>query len=411
MAQASALRAYAFERTAPEAAAHAFASHGMTINFAEDLHSIEADWRAFEREAEGTVFQSFDWLSSWQRHIGALQDVRPAIVTGRDRLGHLLLLLPLAVQRIAFARELVWLGMDLCDYTGPLLAPEFSQRLRSDELESLWRDIFTMLAAHPRLGFDLVRLEKMPAAVGAQPNPFLSLSTTRNPSGAYMTPLAPTWDEFYAAKRSGSTRRRDRSKRKALEARGGVQFVESAGDADRLAAIDMLMQQKARSFERMGVANLFARRGYADFYRAVSRTEIARVSRLNVGERPAAINLGLMAGGRYYHVLASYTEDRELARLGPGSVHLMEIIANAIRRGCTIFDFTIGDESYKRDWCEGRETLYDHLSARTPAGAFVVAVRRAGTRVKRAIKENPALWNTFYNLRAAAGRGFRRAGA
>jgi CelD/BcsL family acetyltransferase involved in cellulose biosynthesis len=46
-------------------------------------------------------------------------------------------------------------------------------------------------------------------------------------------------------------------------------------------------------------------------------------------------------------------------RYGPGAAHLMEIMARAIERGCTIFDFTIGDEPYKRDWCEERQALYD----------------------------------------------------
>ena len=36
----------------------------------------------------------------------------------------------------------------------------------------------------------------------------------------------------------------------------------------------------------------------------------------------------------------------------------------AIRRGCTVFDFTIGDESYKRDWSAGhtRLKLFDYVS-------------------------------------------------
>src|SRR5665811_2337324 len=46
----------------------------------EDLSAIERDWRAFEPHADCTVFQSFDWLATWQRHIGARNGVRPAIV-------------------------------------------------------------------------------------------------------------------------------------------------------------------------------------------------------------------------------------------------------------------------------------------------------------------------------------------
>ncbi len=404
MAEISALTAYEFERAAPETAPASFTSLGIALSLAEDLHGIEAEWRSFELESDGTVFQSFDWLSTWQRHIGARADVRPAIVTGRDGRGRLLFLLPLAIQRGAFARELVWLGMSLCDYAGPLLAPDFSQTVDRNAFATLWREILAMLAAHPRLAFDLIRLEKMPAKLGAQDNSFLGLPATRHPSGAYATPLAPTWDEFYESKRSASTRRRDRSKRKALEALGEVRFVEPGSEAERLASMDMLMQQKARSFERMGVANLFARPGHADFFRAISGTDIAHVSRLDVGAHPGAVNLGLMARGRYYHVLASYTDDAEIARRGPGAMHLMELMSNAIRRGCTTFDFTIGDEPYKRDWGDSCDALYDHVSARTPVGALAGAAYRLRMRLKRMVKENPALWNVFYNSRATVGR-------
>ncbi len=44
---------------------------------------------------------------------------------------------------------------------------------------------------------------------------------------------------------------------------------------------------------------------------------------------------------------------------------------SAIDRGFKHFDFTIGDESYKRDWCDTELRLYDYLAAATiarPAG-------------------------------------------
>jgi hypothetical protein len=46
-------------------------------------------------------------------------------------------------------------------------------------------------------------------------------------------------------------------------------------------------------------------------------------------------------------------------------------------------------EPYKRDWCEGGETLYHHLSAHTQVSALAVATRGAAMRMKRTIKENP----------------------
>ena len=101
----------------------------IRITVHEDLSAIEQDWRAFEPHADCTVFQSFDWLATWQRLIGVRNGVRPAIVVARDGAGAILFLLPLAVRSAGFARELTWLGSELCDYNAPLLAADF---LRAD---------------------------------------------------------------------------------------------------------------------------------------------------------------------------------------------------------------------------------------------------------------------------------------
>jgi CelD/BcsL family acetyltransferase involved in cellulose biosynthesis len=128
---------------------------------------------------------------------------------------------------------------------------------------------------------------------------------------------------------------------------------------------------------------------------------IAHVSRLDVGSTIAAANFGLVFRGVFYHVLASY-DDGPLSKFGPGAGHLHELMRYALQHGCTTFDFTIGDEPYKRDWCEAETTLYDHLAATSLRGAAAVTVMRAALAGKRAIKHS-SLWPTLIKVRAAIG--------
>jgi CelD/BcsL family acetyltransferase involved in cellulose biosynthesis len=389
------------------AAALASAPTPIELSVHEDLAAIEHDWRAFEATADCTVFQTFTWLSTWQRHVGARNDVRPAIVVGRRANGAILFILPLATRPLRLARELVFLGSELCDYNAPLLAPEFASTVPADRFAALWRSIRTTLGRSPRLHFDLIRLEKMPASNGRQPNPMLSLGVTLNPSGAYATPLAETWDAFYAAKRSAATRSSDRRKRKKLSEHGALAYVEPRNEADILATLDTLVAQKSRAFARMGVSNIFARPGYLDFYRALFTDAAARplthLSRLDCGDTSLAVNLGLTFRDSYYHLQASH-DDGELSRFGPGAAHLHDLMRGAIEHGCTTYDFTIGDEPYKRDWCDGVIPLYDHLSSATLRGALLLAPMAAKTRLKRVIKQTPALWEAFRRVRSLAGR-------
>src|SRR4029079_12008414 len=252
--------------------------------------------------------------------------------------GETLLLLPLAILRQGPLRTLTFLGSDLCDYNGPLLALDFASRV-GDGFAALWAAIGRMLRRDRRFRHDAVVLTKLPELIGGQLHPLLSLATTLHPSGAYIAELGGDWETFYSAKRSASWRKRDRWKRKRLSDHGPLSLVV-AGDAEGAAnTLETLFEQKARAFARMGVPNLFARAGHVAFFLDVASAPHMRgavhVSALTVGDETVATNFGLIRGGRFYHILVSY-DDGALSRFGPGAVHLQEIMRDAVKRGCRL---------------------------------------------------------------------------
>src|SRR5436309_15860438 len=134
----------------------------------------------------------------------------------------------------------------------------------------------------------------------------------------------------------------------------------------------------------MGVPNIFERPGYVAFFQELATAPrmraLVHLSRLDVGPAWAAVNLGITFRDCYFHILASY-DDGEVSRFGPGAAHLRELLRYAIARGLTRFDFTIGDEPYKRDWCDAEQPLYDYVGAATirglPAAIMAFGSRRA----------------------------------
>jgi len=380
------------------------APHGGKINLSvhTDLAAIEQEWRAFEQTADCTPFQTFDWLSTWQRHVGGLNGVTPAVVIAR-RGGDVAMLLPLAVHK-GFARRLTFLGQDLCDYNAPLLAPDFSATLGRDGFAALWRDVRALLQAAPALRHDIIALTKMPETIGAQANPLLALDLRLNPAGAYETALGADWEQFYSAKRSSATRRGDRTKVKRLGTIGEVKFVHPDTSAELALTFDALVRQKGKSFARMGVPNIFERPGYAAFFQELATAprmrSLVHLSRLDVGPNWAATNLGLTFRDCYYHVLASY-HDGEVSRFGPGAAHLRELLRFAIARGLKRFDFTIGDEPYKREWCDTEQHLHDYAAAVTMRGWPSAAAALSWRPIKRAIKKTGPLWNAVQRLRSS----------
>ncbi len=370
------------------------------------LDDVEDEWRRFQDSAECTAFQSFEWLATWQRHVGARDGTLPIIVVGRFADGRTAFIVPLAIETRRSLRRLCWLGQELCDYNAPLLARDFAQRVTPDRFLILWRAALAHLQSDPALRYDWIEFEKMPQTVGVQGNPFVNLGAAPNANSAHITQLGDDWESFYRARRSSATRRRDRTKRKHLSEFGDIRFETVVAPAELRQTLDTLWEQKKRIFARKGIADIFARPGYREFFadfavNPVSR-HLAHVSRVQIGSVCAAANFAIVFGDCYYHVLSSYC-DNELTRYGPGTLHLRELLAYAIKRGLRLFDFTIGDERYKLEWSDVRLQLHDYSEAATWRGRIVNLFAIARRRGKRFIKQTPPLWQLASRLRAAAG--------
>ena len=76
------------------------------------------------------------------------------------------------------------------------------------------------------------------------------------------------------------------------------------------------------------------------------------------------------------------------------------------------FDFTIGDEPYKRDWSDRECACTIHLAAVTIQGAMAAPMIAASRQTKRFIKQTPIVWQSYLKLGRFCGLiGRRDAGA
>ncbi len=379
-------------------------ARGISLEVCTELSVVGEIWRRFQLRADCTVFQSFDWLYHWQSHVGAGRNTIPAIVLGRDN-GQPLFILPLAIEERGAVRRLTWLGSELCDYNTPLLATNFSDRVKPEEFGPLWRCVIRVIRADPRRHFDMVDLDKMPGMIGSQINPFLNLPVLLRTYGGHAATLGMSWNEFFLSKRSAETRKRERRQFKHLSEHGDVHFVDVRIQEDIEHTMNMLIEQKKSSYARMGVEDIFARPGYREFFRAVVASpnlrDVIHVSRLDVGAAPVATGLGLRFKNCYYLVLSSY-QDGKLARFGPGRAHLQEMLRYAIERGFGQFDFTIGDEPYKRDWCDIDKKLFGYIEAATVKGQCVVITRTAIHRAEHFVTARPILRRVLRKARTFA---------
>ena len=70
-----------------------------------------------------------------------------------------------------------------------------------------------------------------------------------------------------------------------------------------------------------------------------------------------------------------------------------------LSNGVQIFDFTVGDEPYKKTWCDEKLNLYNSFEGTTFLGSFYIWLLKTQWGVKRRIKQSPGLFKAASRLR------------
>jgi CelD/BcsL family acetyltransferase involved in cellulose biosynthesis len=369
----------------------------VLLSVHDEFSSVEAIWRQFEKTADCFAFQTFDFLSTWYEHIGSRAQIDVQIVVAWGTSAKPLMILPLGIEKRGAVRKLIWLGNDINDYNAPLLAPNFADHVPPGEFAALWTDIQPVLSPH-----DFVELMRQPAMVEGQANPFLELDTQLNASGAHITILGNDFDAYYERKRSKKAKRTFLRNRRKLEELGETTYVHPETRQDIEASIDRLVTLKSDALNAMGAHDFLAQPGYVAFYKALALQSnsggLAHVSHMEIAGDYVAGNWGLVHKKRFYYLLVSY-DALKFGRYTPGVQALVETMRWAVDEGITVFDFTIGDERYKDEWCEISIYLHDHLTAKTLRGSVFLLLTRLVLALKRKIKQTPILWENFIKLR------------
>lgn len=370
------------------------------VRATQNVGALEPVWREFERTAVGHVFQTYDFTSAWCSHVARARGVDPVVATVEAQDGRMLALLPLGVRRRAGTRTVEWLGGEQADYHSGLYSPEFLTRLSVDRtaFDAFVKDVIAAIG-----GADLLHFVQMPAEQGKTTNPFLLGPTYPNANGAHATRLLPDWETYYAAKRKSGWRRTDRSKERRFAELGEITFDIATDAATTDEILAALFEQKRLGLARIGVDDMFAPHGVREFYRQIAHDRLegkgyALLSALRCGGAIAATSLGFAYRGTYYYVLHSYDLDT-FAEHSPGRQLMYRLMRWCFENGIEIFDFTIGDEGYKDNWCEISLQLVDAAMPLTARGSMASRVLRVREQAKRRIKADPTLWSATVKVR------------
>jgi CelD/BcsL family acetyltransferase involved in cellulose biosynthesis len=193
-----------------------------------------------------------------------------------------------------------------------------------------------------------------------------------------------------------------RRTRRKLEAIGPVELRVASDPETAAALLRDTIEQKAVWCRATGARDLISKPPYTAFYDAFVRQHVGSIAHscaLMAGDRMIAGNFGLVWRGRFYGLIQS--SDFEKYRVySPGNHLLVEVIRWCCENGISLFDFSIGSETYKGRWADNEEQLNQHWQAVSVTGKLVTAHRQALNEIKS--KADPKVIDVLRNIRNKA---------
>ncbi|MBR0801136.1 GNAT family N-acetyltransferase [Bradyrhizobium jicamae] len=369
-----------------------------SVDIIDNLAAAETIWRGFEGPNHSvTPYQRFDFLAPWQREVGERGGLSPFIVIARDVAGRPRGLLPLALQTTLGVRCATFMGGTHANFNMGLWEREFAAAATEADLKAL----LAMLAVSDEV--DVLALRQQPLHWRDLQNPLWLLP---HEPLAFDCPLRTIRSSATAANLiSNSLRRRLRNKERKLQPLAGYRYHIASADADITRLLDWFFRVKSQRLAKQKLPNVFAEPGVSEFIRAACMTKlpyggrVIEIHALECDEEVIAIWAVVADGNRFSTMFNTYTLSGN-ARFSPGLLLMRHIIDRFIgQHGCS-FDFGIGSDDYKREFCKDDEPTFDSNIPLTVLGRLAAGAMSGVSGAKRLVKRNPALLGVAQNLRS-----------
>ncbi|WP_027038402.1 GNAT family N-acetyltransferase [Mesorhizobium ciceri] len=261
--------------------------------------------------------------------------------------------------------------------------------------------------AKARPDIDLVALERLLPDLDGVANPLASLDHFSSPNLSLAVDLAGGFDALLSRASGKRKRKKHRSQIRKFEAVGSHRRIEgrTPGEVDRL--LDAFFEMKELRFRKMGIANVFGDAQVRGFFRALFMQALAEdkpsfvLHGLEVAGKLRAITGSSRSGKRLICEFGAIAED-DLGHASPGDFLFFDNIQEASETGFEVYDFSVGDEPYKRLWCDIETRHFEVLVPLTVKGRMLALTLRQGARLKAFVKNSPTIWKLTKVLRRKA---------
>ena len=338
--------------------------------------------------------QSAPWVRHW------VEQVRPdAIVATLEADGGPLLALALEIERYGPFRIARFLSGRHANGNFAAADPARLDAITDRALQVLFDAVS---AARPDI--DVIALQRLLPDLDGIANPLALRASFASPNVSLAADLAGGFDALLARMSGKRKRKKHRSQTRKFEAAGGFRRLQARTPEEVHSLLYAFFAMKEFRFRRMGIANVFGDPQVRIFFHKLfadalneDRPRFA-LHGLEVAGKLRAVTGSSISGRRLICEFGAISED-DLAHASPGDFLFFENIQEAGADGFSVYDFSVGDEPYKRLWCEIETRHLDMLVPLTLKGRTLAFCLQRNARIKAFIKNSPKIWSLTKALR------------
>lgn len=379
----------------------AAAASRIAVKHYDSIEPAAALWREMEASASCSIHQTYDWCRMW------IETHRPEVLVFVGSLdGAPAFILPLEIVRHGPFRVARYIASPFSNINNGLFSDAFRVAVSADETLA-----FAFLDALRRLrpGADCLFLDKVPLMWRGERHPLAALPAVENQNRSFQVTLHDDFDAVLAQVNAKRRRKKFRKSERLLQEIGGYTHVVARTSEETRLLLDTFFAQKKARFEAHGIPDVFADPQVQAFFHALAaagrigdrqplQLHGIRLKGEHEGVYCAIAGLSLKDG----HVLCQFGSiDDSLCRdASPGELLFHLMIEQACADGAAMFDFGIGDQPYKRSWCDVETIQHDFVLPVTVRGRLMAAAMTAAVSAKRFVKQNPTAFRIAQRLRA-----------
>lgn len=347
--------------------------------------SFNTAWQQlWERQSPVLPFTHPAWVRGWWQHLGARHRLVLVLV---EQAGELLAVAPFYERRsLGSLAQLGIVGYGTTnDYNDWLVSPDPLER------DACLAAICQHLARRENwlsLSINGVRPDSCISAALPMARAAGLVVQPRDGLPCPFTRVQGDWQSYLRA-RPRTLRYHLSSRLKRLAKLGPVSFRQATANTARTMLDEAVRLHRLRWARTPNNAIFSDGTNGPRFYRDVIPTLISQgvadITTLCVGDQAVASVVGFQAGGRYDYYIPAY--DPFFNVYVPGKLIVAHLMERAFREHLEVFDFMLGDESYKSEWAtEQMHVVNLTLAPDRWQSRALLGAERLARRVDRLVK-------------------------